>query len=889
MKAPQFFTTFGAKRSEDLSWTKLLDMVTSTSNLVYRNTLASRKARAEGNEPLASRLKSSCGLITPCCHCQGERKTENMALLTMVGMVDIDHIPAEAMAEAMARVKADAHTLFCHVTNSQLGIRVLFAYDVVDADGAVVDEPQFAFGTVADEDHAQYVRRVTPVYRAAWEAGTRYYATLTGFPTDKSCKDPVRISFLCHDPEAQYNPEAQPLVVTMAEVRPFADNPRKPSPTDAVHAAPVLKDQVLRQRVQQLCQPTEADESLIRGLLEVMKYRPSNRHRFWLRLGQKLRACGHTLDQIPAYKEAALRILSDRNLILPDDPSLRLPHEIEDAMRWGMERTLPPPSLKGGSQDAEEDVENPTQDTNWPPPSEGGRGESPGGQGEGPSLDDIITSECPTFPEAVYLNLPEQLYKGLGPLMEAVERGEVPRRRLDVLLMGLLANYSALCPETQIPYGNNVYTPNLGFMNISIAGNGKSVLTYAYRVVEKVDAYLEETSRKEHSEWQQQQDAYQLAMQDKKLSREEKQALERPGDEPQDRLLVMPGTTSRSQFTLCMHAMGRDGLIINSTEIQTITATLKQDVGDFSDLLCKAMANERIDQYFKCDNHRIKVERPKLSVCLSGTFNQFHQFIPDFENGLFSRFAYLMMEPHLQWISQQPDPNYQDYTAEYQALADDAFQMWQLLQQCPTIVLFTDEQWQQHGQHWAQQLDGLVFEGGEDRISIVNRHGLLHMRLAAVLTVLRKWNEYRRVASQAKPTDDRQRQRVAELFAKEHPTMTCRDDDFQTALLMADVMLRHALHLSTTIVQLAPRNVQPMTRWPWTVRCVSEMDEVFRSEDFCKRATQVYGRVKSQAYRSLKKLVTDGFVTKHGRGTYRKQQSMLQLEKSLPPTSEACD
>jgi len=861
---PQYYHTVGAQTPTEMTWQQVLDEVTSTSNQVYHNTLRSRQLRSQGHEKQANELKMQCGCILTGGRCQGKRTAQNLIALTLVGMVDIDHIPAAQMAEATRRVRDDGHTLFCAQTNSQQGLRIFFRYQVVNpADGQPWPESYFAKG--ADEPQADYLARVTPYHRTAWELGTRYYAGLTGLPSDKSCKDVVRISFLCHDPDAMLRRDAVPLVFGEAEVEPYRHTPNRPSPTDSAHAAPVrVRDVIEEKALQEFL--FRVDEGMILKLIEQHGYQPTQRHNFWLRLGQKMRYFGHSIYEVDAYKTATLRLLDQRQLVLADDPSLRLPHEVEDAMIYG---------LQHGQEGSDEWLASYQQrflglaDPSGATTPSAAASTTTDPDEEPPTDEDIIEQQCPLFPQSVYLNLPEQLWQGLAPVVDAVQKTGAPRRRQDALLMSLITNYSALCAETQLAYGTHHYSPNIAFICLSVAGNGKSEMSYGFRIVERVDSYLEEESRRARKEWQGQMDDYQLSMQDKKMTAEQKKALERPDAEPQDRLLVMPGTTSRSQFTLCMNAMGRDGLIINSTEIQTIAATLRLDVGDFSDLLCKAMSNERIDQFFKCDDRRIKIERPKLSVCLSGTFDQFHQFIPDYENGLFSRFGYMMMEPYIRWIDQQPNPEHDDYERDYEALADDAFRMWQMLQQCPTEVTFSPVQWQQHRQQWCQALDELVREGGQDRISVVNRHGLMHCRIATVLTVLRKWNEYKRVCESMKLRDEDRLRYMTVSFGQQYRKMLCRDDDFQTALQICQVMLNHALHLSTTIRRQPAKNVQEMQQWPWAVRCALEQGETFTAPKFIECANQNYRRCRSQAFRSLTAMVRQGLLSLVKRGHYR--------------------
>ncbi len=868
---PSRYKYFGDKEPSIITWQELLAETISTQNIVYRNTIASRKARAEGNDKEANRLKASCGLFTPCCQCHDDRKEENIIGLTQVGMGDIDHIPAEALPDAIAKVKADPHTLFAFITNSQQGIRFLFRWKV--SGEFRVQSSEFR---VLGVEYA--------LHRAAWEVGTRYYAALTGFPTDKSCKDAARVSFFCHDPEAYLNEDCEPFVLTAEDVAPYLKNPKQVSPTDEAHAAPVKQKEILQSVIMDEFR-FRVDEALITRLLDKHPYQSPGRHQFWLKLGFHLRFFQHSRYEFDAYKQAALRILNERGLVLNDDPSQRKPHEIEDCLEYGFSK---------GTDASEDWVEEYTQrflssaDTSH---VEGECATAPA-QAEGEDGDEaVIEKHCPHFPQEVYQNLPEQLWQGLMP-------AENKKGRLtDILLMSLLTNYSAICANTHLLYGTRDYSPNLGFICLAGAGNGKSILEYGFRIVKGVDDYLEKQSAEARQQYEQQKEAYELGKAQalanirnqrkgagSKVSEiagatgKEAADLHAP-EEPQDKLLVMPGTTSRSQFTICMHSMGEYGLIINSTEIRTICSTLKLDVGDFSDLLCKAMSNEQIEQFFKVDNRRIKIDCPKLSICMSGTFDQFHDFIRTIEDGLYSRFLFMMMEPHVSWISQKPNSTHGDYGNVFAALADDALQMWEMLQQCPTWVTFSDEQWGEHDRLWSNALNELVLEGGDDRVSIVNRHGLAHMRIATVLTVLRKWNEYKRIRESLNhhatchqhmaTTHDK----LLENFSAKYRIMTCRDDDFQTASLIATTLIQHALHLSTTVGQATPRNVLPMRQWPWAMQCLNDMREEFKTSVFVERAEKVYNRSRGHIFKALKHLVKQKHIHKLRQGVYTKMSS----------------
>lgn len=805
---PSTYTHFGSHEPVQRTWHEIWSLVTSTSNDIHRYTQLSRQARAEGRTAEAARLKASCGMFTPACQCRADRKAEHLVGLTLVGMVDLDHVAADVLPATLERVRTDRHTFFCQVTNSQQGIRILFRYQLAQSE----PEP-----TTPEE--------MTHLYLQAWRVGNDYYARLTGQEPDRSCKDTVRASFFCHDAEAYLCEEAEPFTVGAAASVPNTDE-------SSTHDVNLLH---------------------ITQLIKQHPYVPSARHQFWVKLGARLRYLGIERTQMTYYQRAALSWLGQRGQILSDDPSLRKPSEIDDAMAWGYDHghdVLP--------QDAAEEVTEPCDEN-------------------------IIEQQCPKFPQQVYQSLPILLQQGLTPLT-CPSAASLPQRRKDALLMSLLTNISALCAETHLAYGTHDYSPNLAFICLSVAGNGKSEMAYGFRLVEQVDAYLEQQSRQAHRQWQDEMDQYQLAMQDRRLSREEKAALTRPADEPQDQLLIMPGTTSRSQFTLCMNAMGRDGLIINSTEIRTICATLKLDVGDFSDLLCKAMSNERIDQFFKTDMHRIKIEHPKLSVCMSGTFDQFHDFIPSYENGLFSRFGFMMMEPHIEWISQMPDAEHGRHNKLYEQLAQECLTMWQMLRRCPTQVQFTAAQWHRHDVVWSQQLQTLVREGGDDLVSVINRHGLMQMRIASVLTVLRKWEAYQQLLLSWPDSVGALGQEAERNFASQYAVMWCSEEDFVTAQLIATTLLQHALHLSTTMAVKANPQVLPMQEWPWAIRCLKAMPPVFETPAFVQLAEQQFGRSRGHIFKSIRELRKQGYIRQRKRGYYEVVASRLQ---EVPPAQ--CD
>ena len=110
----------------------------------------------------------------------------------------------------------------------------------------------------------------------------------------------------------------------------------------------------------------------------------------------------------------------------------------------------------------------------------------------------------------------------------------------------------------------------------------------------------------------------------------------------------IPGAPAIHRFTIpanssapamYMDIASNDGNgIIFETEADTLALALHH--GDFSDLLRKAFHGEPISLRRKTNQQQLFVERPYLSICLSGTPEQARTLIKSAENGLFSRFLF---------------------------------------------------------------------------------------------------------------------------------------------------------------------------------------------------------------------------------------------------------
>jgi hypothetical protein len=98
------------------------------------------------------------------------------------------------------------------------------------------------------------------------------------------------------------------------------------------------------------------------------------------------------------------------------------------------------------------------------------------------------------------------------------------------------------------------------------------------------------------------------------------------------------------------------------------------------------------------------------------------------------------------------------------------------LERYPTVFLLSNEQWKKLNNQCSNWLNEVSTFVSEDATSIVKRLGLILFRIAMILTCLRKFEK-----------------------KDESENMPCEDVDFDTALLMSDVYLKHSIFMFKTL------------------------------------------------------------------------------------------
>ena len=250
---------------------------------------------------------------------------------------------------------------------------------------------------------------------------------------------------------------------------------------------------------------------------------------------------------------------------------------------------------------------------------------------------------------------------------------------------------------------------------------------------------------------------------------------------PKRRMFFIPGNSSNSALTQALAENNNSGIIFEN-EADTMANTAKQDWGDSSDLFRKAFHHETVSLCRRKDNEYIEIKNPHMAIVMSGTPNQLKRILPDAENGLYSRYMYYAFEDMGGFKNPFESNSQNDYIGFFKQKGSVVSGYYQHLQNRTQSIVFklTEEQ----AFRFINYFDAMLHKNrvlvGHDFDASVKRMGIIHFRIAMILTVLRYFE-----------VD------LTERVTPSHPlstnTLVCSDQDFETALTIVTTLEKHAI------------------------------------------------------------------------------------------------
>ena len=807
---------FGSVRSKQSQTISLQEYVNKVRSNTFKAQVEEyrRLAALPGHEAEAQRVKDGMPCIVPAGVCSGGHAVKNLVKHSGLLQIDMDHTLLRT-TEVCRLLCELPYVTVVHKSFSQNGVR--------------------AFVRVAAED---VMRNYEQLYAAVGEAVSRHAA----HNYDSKCKILTQPSFYSWDADAYYNPDAETFKMqwgeeTGKEAGTISETAANAGGTvsrgiisEVTDSGKAVSGGAISEVTDSGVTDSEKSASgatapgfLVQFLNDFEHrnpFRRGERNDLALKLGRVSRSKGFSKKELEEVISLFIRRYAATDFTAEDiRQRITAGYQFIDSLPQKTE-------IPGEGSNRVHFPYDPAE-----PPDAGSEEE------DLLEKNNELRAQSPYIPDSAYSGLPQFL-------KDCVQYASDPRER-DITLLGSLNCCSALFPGVSFFYKNALYSSHFYHALVANAAAGKGVVAFILSLLDATQEYYDRQRRDQKKAFEKAQMAWEAEVHQALREHRSPDSDKKP-EEPKAKYLKTSSTTSKSRLLEQLATNGELGCHMSSTEINTLISSLAQDYGKYEDILCKAAHHEEISQSYKIDGDPIVVPRPHLALIMSGTPEQFTGFFRSHENGLYSRFLIYTRQLNPHWETCAPGEGRVDLREHFHTLGKKLFEMHKLLLESPTLVTFTPGQWERHTQQFGVWLKSALVEGKEFTTSIVFRHGLLAMRLASILTIFRKWDDYR--------------------YAKEY---CCTDADFDTAMQIIATVIEHSLLLGTSLPDTGHPPVA-MRKFHQFEDVLKKLPRIFSYIDFINAAKEL-GISVSTAKRYLRKAVEQELVVKQ-KDKYRKRR-----------------
>lgn len=429
--------------------------------------------------------------------------------------------------------------------------------------------------------------------------------------------------------------------------------------------------------------------------------------------------------------------------------------------------------------------------------------------------------ECPsTLPIA---KLPTLLKNGIEQFADDQEQL--------LFLYSTLVALSGTMTKIKGTYGHKSTYPNLFFIGLAPAASGKSVMMYPKVFIELIHQHFLSQSK-------------QLLLDHRLKSRLTKR---RSSNIPTDvlppfKVVFIPANCSSSKLLQHLSDNSPDTpAVMIESEVDSMTIIKSSDFGDYSEILRKIYENEPVSISRKTNNEYLEVQKPQMSLLLSGTPGQVFKLINNNEDGLFSRFLVMSFNTNQGWKNMTPTQTTWNLSDYFENQSPEYFKLWEFISKEDLQVSLSERQWFALNRYCDEKYTEIVTTHGLNATSIIKRHGSMFFKLCMVLTGIRKHEE----------------QNVLKA-------MTCRDDDFEIVLYLID----QSLYSSLDVYESLPATKSPILNKKKNTFYGCLPQEFYRADAITK-AKELNISIRS-ADRHLNGFVYSNLLTQPTNGRYLK-------------------
>jgi len=308
--------------------------------------------------------------------------------------------------------------------------------------------------------------------------------------------------------------------------------------------------------------------------------------------------------------------------------------------------------------------------------------------------------------------------------------------------------------------------------------------------------------------------------------------------------LIIPGDATYPAFYQTLAKQNGRGYI-HESEGSVITEIWRSGTATYNTALRKAAEHEPISRS-RCKEASV-IEKPQVSMVLTGTFGQYRALVPSTENGYFSRLLTMIVGEHQAFDSRYVEPS-ENSGEIITAAAEQLYNLYVALWGAkPREFMLTVEQRERLGKHLETAYPTLIRMLGEDFHSVVLRMAVHIERIAMILSALR-------LTSSVMPDDIR---------------LTCSDTDYATAELIGNKLILHmaqAFQLIQGTQKVETPTVKPLDQ---KQILLSLLPDEFESKTLVAEA-QSQGISPRTSARWNEEWIAHGLVQKIRYGVYKK-------------------
>ena len=365
--------------------------------------------------------------------------------------------------------------------------------------------------------------------------------------------------------------------------------------------------------------------------------------------------------------------------------------------------------------------------------------------------------------DSIIKSLPDLLKGPCDILTTEVEK--------EVFLLGSIGTVSGILPNVLGKYNGDWVGTNLFIYILGQYGGGKGGLKWAKALVTNIHQAKAEERTEMLIEYEKEKVLYKKEL---RIFNKSKSNMTPPSppSRPPSKMLFIPINNSKSGVYQLLQENKNRGIMFE-TEGDTLADALRQDYGNYSDLLRKVFHHETLDFFRRENNEIVDIEKPFLSVVLSSTPDQLLKLITSTSNGLYSRFLFYYLKEETQFVNVF-DSSKSDYDKKFQKFATIYKEMYDYLEnlESPIYFILSNKQKEEFIKYFNEKKQALIEGISPSMSGSANRFGIIAYRIMMIFTVLRKLDT-----------------------SKTENTLKCEDVDFNNALKIVERLETHAIRV----------------------------------------------------------------------------------------------